>query len=89
MARAPIGLRLSEDVLRRLEALSKARDRSTHYLMKAAVERYLETEETVEAERQLLRTRWERFELTGEALDHSEVEAWAAGLAQAYDAETG
>ncbi len=88
MAKAPTGLRLSEDVQRRLEALGKARDRSPHYLMKAAVERYLETEEAVEAERQLVSARWERFEVTGEALDHTEVEAWAAGLAGADDAET-
>ena len=74
------GLRLDEATQMRLEALGKARDRTPHYLMKQAVERFLETEEAVESERRLLKERWERFALTGEAIDHEEVENWAAGL---------
>ena len=76
-----ISLRLRRETQLRLEALGKARDRSPHYLMKAAVERYLEVEEAVEAERRLLEERWHRFELTGETIDHSDVKAWVAGLA--------
>ncbi len=79
MANRTLGLRLSEATYHRLKALGKARDRSPHYLMKAAVECYLEKEEAMEAERQLVKSRWERFELTGEALDHSDVQSWASG----------
>ncbi|MCY3598296.1 MAG: hypothetical protein OXG71_12765 [Rhodospirillales bacterium] len=46
--------------------------------MKAAVERYLEIEEALEAERRLVKDRWERFELTGEALEHADVKSWAS-----------
>jgi len=80
MANSTMGVRLTEDTQDRLEALGKARDRSPHYLMKAAVERYLDVEETLEAERQLVKYRWEKFELTGETVDHSHIEAWAAEL---------
>ena len=80
MANSTIGVRLNEDTQHRLEALGKARDRSPHYLMKSAIKRFLEVEEALEAERQLVRSRWQKFELTGETVDHADVKAWAAGL---------
>ena len=73
MTNPPISLWLSEAAYRRLMALGKARERSLHYLMKAAVERYLEIEEALEAERRLTKDRWEKFELTDEALEHTDV----------------
>jgi len=55
-------------------------DRSPDYLMKTGVERSLESEKTIEAERPLMNERWKRFALTGEALDHSEILAWIDAL---------
>lgn len=80
MASTTKGLRLDEATQKRLEALSKTRDRSPHYLMKQAVERFLDTEEAIEAERRLVYERWDRFALTGEAIDHGQVKRWAANL---------
>ena len=80
MSNSTVGLRLSEETRRRLEVLSKARDRTPHYLMKTAVEQFLDAEESLEAERRLLKSRWERYELTGETIDHAEIEAWASDL---------
>ena len=73
-------VRLTKEIQARLETLGKARHRSPHYLMKTAIERFLDVEEAVEAERQLVASRWEKFEITGEALGHDEVETWANGL---------
>ena len=75
-----IGVRLSDEIRKRLEELGKVRDRTPHYLMKAAIKRFLEAEEALEAERQLVKSRWEAFELTGETVDHADVKAWAANL---------
>ena len=61
MANTTMGVRLSEEIQNRLEALGKTRDRTPHYLMKAAIERYLDVEEALEAERQLVKTRWEKI----------------------------
>jgi predicted transcriptional regulator len=83
MVNSTMGVRLSEDTQRRLEALGKLRDRTPHYLMKAAVERFLEVEEALEAERQLVKSRWQKYELTGEAVDHEDVKAWATSLSNA------
>lgn len=80
MANSTMGVRLSEEIQRRLEVLGKARDRTPHYLMKAAIERFLDVEEALEAERQLVKSRWKKYELTGETVDHEDVEAWAASL---------
>lgn len=80
MAQSTVGLRLDEKTRQRLKALGKTRDRSPHYLMKEAVERYLEAEELIEAERQLTNQRWERYELTGQTVSQDDVKNWLAGL---------
>ena len=80
MARATMGVRLNEDTQHRLEALGKALDRTPHYLMKAAIERFLEVEEALENERQIVKSRWEKYELTGETVEHSEVKEWATSV---------
>ena len=80
MTKPTVALRLNEDTQDRLKALGLRRDRSPHYLMKEAVEKYLEEQEALEAERDLMTARWERFELTGETLAHSDVAAWADDL---------
>lgn len=80
MANPTVALRLDEQIQQRLKSLGQRKDRSPHYLMKEAVESYLEAEEALVAEQDLMQARWERFELTGETLDHSDVKSWAAGL---------
>lgn len=80
MSNSTMGLRLSEETRHRLEALGKVRDRTPHYLMKTAVERFLDAEEALEAERRLVKSRWEKYELTGETIDHAEIEALANKL---------
>jgi len=73
-------VRLTEETETRLGALSELRNRTPHYLMKAAIERFLDTEETLEAEHDAVQKRWEKFEITGEAIDHADVQAWANNL---------
>ncbi len=48
--------------------------------MKQAVEKFLAHEEEIEREKQLMQSRWEHFELTGEAIAHSEVKEWISSL---------
>lgn len=80
MKSSSVALRLKPDTKSRLEALGKKRDRKPHYLMTIAIERFLEAEEALENERQLVAERWEEYATTGEALDHSDVKAWAKSL---------
>ncbi|MGH1353600.1 MAG: CopG family ribbon-helix-helix protein [Thalassovita sp.] len=85
MANPTVALRLNEQTQDRLKALGQRRDRSPHYLMKEAVEKYLAEEEAVEAERDLMQARWERFELTGETVSHEDVKSWAKNLGAASE----
>lgn len=82
MANSTIGVRLSEDTQQRLEKLGKAKDRSPHYLMKIAIEKFLDAEEADQAEYALTLERWNKFELTGETISHQDVTAWAANLSK-------
>lgn len=85
MANPTVALRLDEQTLARLKQLAQRRDRSPHYLMKEAVEKYLSAEEAAIAERDLLRARWERFELTGETIAHEDIKSWAESLSPNSD----
>lgn len=85
MTSSTVGLRLDAETQTRLKKLGQERDRSPHYLMKQAVEHYLAREEAIEAEKELTLARWEKFELTGEALPHDEVKNWAKSLPSSQD----
>ena len=80
MSKATVALRLDDETQQRLKALGQARDRSPHYLMKQAVEKFLAVEEEIEREKALMQSRWERFELTGESIEHGEVRGWLDAL---------
>ena len=86
MAKPTVGIRLDEDTQSRLKKLGENRDRSPHYLMKEAVETYLQREEIIESEKALLKERWAKFELTGETLPHDDVKSWAKSLSKPQSA---
>ena len=85
MATTTVGVRLDRETQQRLEVLGKLRDRSPHYLMKSAIERFLDVEEALENERKVVKERWAKYELTGESVDHDDVKAWAASIHQGED----
>jgi predicted transcriptional regulator len=76
------GIKLDDEISARLKALGKKRDRSPHWLMKTAIEIYLDREEKYEAEKAEDMARWEQYQLTGKAIDNSKVEAWLKDLSQ-------
>lgn len=83
MSQMTLAVRLDEETQARLKSLGEVRDRSPHYLMKAAIEAYLEKEEAVEAEKALIRARWDSFALTGETVSQSDMLDWARSLPEA------
>jgi predicted transcriptional regulator len=76
------GIKLDTDTQARLRALADKRDRTPHWLMRTAIERYLDQEERYEQEKSEDMARWERYVETGEAIDHDQVETWLNELAQ-------
>ena len=75
MAVATIGVKLEEKTRERLKKLGEAKQRSTHWLMKDAITRYLASEERYELERAEDLARWQRYVDTGNALSHQDVKA--------------
>jgi len=80
MASKTVAIRLDLETQQRLKNLGKQRDRSPHYLMKEAVEKFLSREEEIEAEKQLMQARWEKYELTGESVSHEDMKGYIQDL---------
>lgn len=74
------GVKLDDETKSRLKALGEKRSRSPHWLMRAAIEDYLAREENYENEKSEDMQRWERYQLTGRAVEQETVEAWLADL---------
>jgi len=75
------GIKLDIHTQERLQALAQLRDRSPHYLMKTAIENFLDREEAYEREKQEDQERYERYSLTGEAVSGQKATAWLESLA--------
>ena len=81
MSTTTMGVKLDEDVRDRLKALGVAKERSPHWLMKKAIQEYLEKEEAFEREKREDLQRWQRYQDTGDHLDHDNVRTRLARLA--------
>lgn len=79
------GIKLDENTKARLKALGEIRDRSPHWLMKAAIERYLDQEEEYEREKVEDMARWEEYKFTGKYISHERMMAWLNDLADGKD----
>ena len=89
MAATTVGVKLDGETRARLKKLGDARQRSTHWLMKEAIARYLEAEERYELERVEDLARWRRYVETGVAVPHEEATIRLMGLANAADGKAG
>ena len=76
----PIAVKLDQDLRDRLQHLAEARDRSTHWLLRKAIEQFVEQEEKREALRQDALNAWAEYQETGLHVTHDEADAWLARL---------
>lgn len=72
------GVKLDETLHTRLKVLGEVKERAPHWLMKAAIEEYVEREEAYEREKREDMERWQRYKLTGHGVPHSAVKEWLA-----------
>ena len=82
MAGTTVGVKLDGETRERLQKLGSVRQRSAHWLMKEAIERFLDTEERYEREKAEDLARWERYVETGAAVPHEEATARLSALAE-------
>lgn len=70
------GIKLDKETKKRLKALGEKLDRSPHWIMKTAIESYIDEQERYWQEREKDMKRWEHYMLTGESVPHEKVSAW-------------
>jgi len=71
-----VGVKLDETTRDRLKHLGEVKQRSTHWLMREAIRKYLEEEEACEARNRQADAAWEEYRRTGEAVSNESVMAW-------------
>lgn len=71
-----VGVKLDEETRDRLKKLGAARQRSTHWLMREAIRKYLDEEEMIESRNREADAAWEEYQRTGQAVSHEKVMAW-------------
>lgn len=83
----PMAVKLDSDVRERIKRLAEARQRTPHWLLREAIQQYVDREEKREAFRQDAIRAWEEYQATGLHLTLEEVDAWLARLEAGEDAE--
>jgi predicted transcriptional regulator len=73
-------LKLDSALKERLQRLASARRRSPHWVMREAVEQYIEREEKREQLRQDALAAWADYQTTGLHVTAKEADAWLAKL---------
>lgn len=74
----PTSLELDDDLKERVEQLASVRRRSADWVMRQAIEQYVEREEKREALQQDTLGAWEEFRASGLHATAEEVERWLA-----------
>jgi len=80
------GIKLDDATRQRLTELGKKKQRSPHWLMRTAIEQFLEKEERYEQEKREDMERWENYRLHGRAIPQDEAAKWLGDLAHGKSA---
>jgi len=79
-------LKLDHEVKKRVQRLAAALRRSPHWLMREAIEEYVEREEKREQFRQDALAAWDHYQATGLHVPAEDADAWLAKLEAGKDA---
>lgn len=85
--RSTTSLKLDAEIKTRLQHLAQSRRRSSHWLMREAIEQYVEREERRERVRQDALAAWAEYQATGLHVTAEEADAWLAQLEAGDDGE--
>ena len=75
-------IKLDDETNNRLKVLAQQRNRSAHWLLRDALQRYLTEEERYEREKAEDLAAYEEYLETGNAIENDEVVAWLNELAK-------
>lgn len=80
-------LKLDAEIKARVQKLATARRRSSHWLMREAIEQYVEREERREELRRDALAAWTDYQATGQHVTAEEADSWLARLEAGEDVE--
>ncbi|MFT4182007.1 MAG: CopG family ribbon-helix-helix protein [Rhizobium sp.] len=80
-------IKLDSDIKDRVQRLASARQRSAHWLLREAVEQYVEREEQRLRMRQDALVAWEEYQTTGLHVTAEEADAWLSKLEAGEDVD--
>ena len=86
-AARPMSVKLDPETRCRIEQLAVSRRRTTHWMMREAIQQYIEREEKREAFRQEGIRAWNDYHSTGLHVTADEADAWLAKLESGQDVE--
>ncbi|MGH7123767.1 MAG: CopG family ribbon-helix-helix protein [Stellaceae bacterium] len=86
-AAATTSLKLDPKIKARLRKLARARQRSSHWLMREAVEQYVTREEKREQLRRDALAAWSEYQESGRHVTQKEADAWLRRLEAGEDVE--
>ena len=75
-----VSVKIDDNLKDRVQLLATARKRSSHWIMREAIVRYVEQEEARENVRQSAIAAWEGYQQTGLHATFEEADAWLAEL---------
>lgn len=86
MAQSPTtSLKLDPQIKERVQKLAEAKRRSSHWVMREAIEEYLAREEERGRLRRDILAAWDEYETTGLHITGKEADAWLERLASGGD----
>ncbi len=80
-------LKLDQELKERVQRLAATRKRSAHWIMREAVEQFVDREEKREQLKQQALAAWAHYQETGLHVTGEEADAWLAKLESGEDAE--
>lgn len=69
-------LKIDDDLKKRVQDLANLRDRSAHWIMREAIQQYVEREEARESFKQEALASWVAYQETGQHLTGDEARDW-------------
>ena len=86
-ATSTTSIKLDEQIKGRVQRLATTRRRSAHWVMREAIEQYVEREEKREELRQSALAAWTDYQATGLHATAEEADAWLARLESGQEAD--
>jgi len=71
-------IKIDNDLKSRIQNLATQKNRSPHWLMRQAINEYVDREEAREDFKQEALDAWKRYQETGRHLSHQETQQWLA-----------